>query len=81
MPRSTTLKSIKVSVGCQIDPSLVERMDRVIRHLVTNKNQFIASCIEDCVTLLEKDLPQEKKEVIILKGKDSSMSRFKDQPE
>jgi hypothetical protein len=56
-------------------------MDRVIRHLVTNKNQFIASCIEDCVTLLEKDLPQEKKEVIILKGKDSSMSRFKDQPE
>jgi len=56
----------KVSVSCQIDPSLLQRMDRVIRYnnqATTNKtwnrNRFLTEIIQEYVTDLEKDIPVE----------------------
>jgi hypothetical protein len=56
----------KVSVSCQIDPSLLQRMDRVIRYnnqlpstKTWNRNRFLTEMIQEYVTALEKDIPVE----------------------
>lgn len=64
--RTNTLKTPKVTAGCQIDPSLSERMDRVIRYnnqkFPTHpwkRNTFLIEMIQEYVETLEKDIPVE----------------------
>jgi len=84
--RIKTLKSSKVSVGCQIDPALLQRMDRVIRYNNKiratdhwNRNKFLTEMIQEYVADFEKDIPIEfellplsNKEVIPLKSNGAS---------
>ena len=56
----------KVTVSCQIDPNLLQRLDRVVRYnnqatsnKTWNRNRFLMEVIQDYVTAFEKDIPAE----------------------